>query len=137
MKKSCFWPLESMAVLNLPFRYPKCGWNSSFRTFKSLKRQISLVSTFPSVTISWIKAVKAYDVSFYGTKIFLDQSKKFGLVQNVQVMDQITKFSSEKLFSVRSKTSLNPNKTIWTGLKSHRRTRHYSIEYFESQLETL
>ena len=25
---------------NLPFRYPKCGWNSSFRTFKCLERQL-------------------------------------------------------------------------------------------------
>ena len=66
--------------------------------FKTLKQQISLVWTFPPVTISWIKAVKAYDVSLYSTKIFLDQSKKFGLFQNVQDMGQIANFSSEKLF---------------------------------------
>ena len=37
-------------------------------------------------------------MSFYSSKIFLDQSKKFGLVQNVLDMDQIAKLSSEKLF---------------------------------------
>ena len=37
-------------------------------------------------------------MSFYRSKIFLDQSKKFGLVQNVQDMGQFAKFSSEKLF---------------------------------------
>ena len=31
----------------------KCGWNSSSRTFKCLKLQISLVWTFPPVTILW------------------------------------------------------------------------------------
>jgi hypothetical protein len=37
-------------------------------------------------------------VSFYSSKIFLDQSKKFGPVQNVLDMDQIAKISSKKLF---------------------------------------
>ena len=76
----------------------KRGWKSSSHTFKSLKRQLSLVWTFPTVTISWIRAVKAYDVCFYDSKTILGQSKKFGLVQNVLDMDQIAKFSSEKLF---------------------------------------
>ena len=53
------------------------GWNLCSCTLKCLKQHFSLVWTFPPVTISWIKAVKAYDVSFYSTKIFLDQSKIF------------------------------------------------------------
>ena len=81
----------------------KCGWKG-YRTFKCLK-QHSLVSTFPPVTISWIKAVKAYDVSFHDSKTILDQSKKFVPFQNVLDMDQIAKISSERLFfGVQSKT---------------------------------
>ena len=47
-------------------------------------------------------------MSFYSTKIFLDQSKKFGLAQNVQDMDQIAKFSSGKLKKVIGNKFLFP-----------------------------
>ena len=57
-----------------------------------------LVWTFPLVTISWIQAVKAYDVSFYSSKIFLDQSKNFWHGSNCK--NSVVK----SCFQVQSKT---------------------------------
>ena len=44
---------------------------------------------------------------YYWTKIFLDRSKFFGLVQNVFHLDLKAKFSSEETFLVQSKTILD------------------------------
>ena len=61
----------------------KCSWNSSSRTLKSLKRQISLVWIFLPVTITRTKARKAYALFFCSSKTILDQYKKFGQLQNI------------------------------------------------------
>ena len=56
---------------------PKQSKNADMDQTGYAIEKFGLVLTFPPVTISWVKAVKAYGVSFYRSKIFLDQSKNF------------------------------------------------------------